>query len=124
MFDKVGIIRNYKSLYEALDYVKYLSTQAGQLFVIDKSKSNNVEVTAILELRNALIVAESVILSAIKREESRGSHQRDDFKDSDKKFNKHISIRLINGKLLKEEYKINSLFYNLLEKLRNLIINK
>lgn len=124
MFDKVGIIRNYQSLYEALDYVKYLSTQAGQLFVIDKSKSNNVEVTAILELRNALIIAEAVILSAIKREESRGSHQRDDYKESDKKFNKHISIRLIDGKLLKEEYKINNIFYNLLEKLRNLIINR
>lgn len=124
MFDKVGIIREYKTLYEALDYVKYLSSQAAKLHTVDKSKANNVEVSSILELRNALLISEAVILSAIKREESRGSHQRDDFKELDTKLNKHISIRLVGGKLLKEEFKVNNIFYNILQKVRGLIINK
>ncbi len=118
MFNKVGIIRNYKGLYEALDYIKYLNAQAMSLSVVDKSKTNNVEVSAILELRNALLISEAIILSAIKREESRGSHQRSDFENEDEKFNKHIAISLINGRILKEEFKVNNLFYNILQMLK------
>jgi succinate dehydrogenase/fumarate reductase flavoprotein subunit len=83
MFKHAGIHRDYASLIKAFDYIKYLRKQAGTLHCIDKGRNNNVELISILELKNALEVSEAVILSALDREESRGAHSRDDFKDTD-----------------------------------------
>ena len=51
------------------------------------------------DLEASIISAESTILSAIKREESRGAHQRSDYQgaDEDKLYN--VCIKLINGDL-------------------------
>ena len=92
MFQYAGIHRDENSLVKAFDYLKYLRREAGALHCIDKGRNNNVELVSILELKNALEVAEAVVLSALKREESRGSHSRGDFLESKSEDEKSILV--------------------------------
>ncbi len=59
----------------------------------DDSRTFNTELTAVLELSFMLDVAESIIQCALRREESRGAHQRTDFPArDDKRFLAHSLI--------------------------------
>lgn len=104
LFDKVGIIRNRKSLIKAFDYIKYLRRESYSLHCINKERRNNVELTSILELRNALEISEAIILSAQKRKESRGAHFRDDFPDMHKEMSKHILVTEIKKGYFKTQF--------------------
>jgi succinate dehydrogenase/fumarate reductase flavoprotein subunit len=92
MFKYAGIHRSETSLQKAFDYLKYLRNETITLHCIDKSRHNNVELISILELRNALEVAEAVVLAAMLREESRGAHHRDDFEKDDFSLQKSILV--------------------------------
>jgi len=81
MFEKVGINRDEESLTNAFSYLSYLRSEVKSLHCVNKERTNNVELISILELRNALEVAEAVVLSAQKRTESRGAHHRSDYDD-------------------------------------------
>lgn len=120
LFEKVGIIKNEKSLTEAFDYVKYLRQISYNLHCINKEKNNNVELTAILELRNALEISEAIILCAQKRHESRGAHYREDYAFMSKDFNKSFVVK----ELKKGYFKISFKEGEFLKQLKNLFINK
>ena len=120
LFEKVGILKNDKSLTEAFDYTKYLRQISYGLHCINKEKNNNVELSAILELRNALEISEAIILSAQKRCESRGAHFRDDYPTTSKKFAKSFVIKELKKGFFRISFKENEF----LRKLRNLFINK
>ena len=49
----------------------------------DRSKAFNTERVYALELANMLDVAETIVMSGLLREESRGAHQRTDFPTRD-----------------------------------------
>ena len=93
MFEKGGIIRDAKGLQKAREYMGYLRRECAQLYCIDKSRKNNVELIGILELKNALEVAEVTLLSAQKRCESRGAHYRSDFENAHSEFEKSIEAK-------------------------------
>src|SRR5690606_24345656 len=93
LFEKVGIIKNELSLTLAFDYIKYLRQISYTLHCINKEKNNNVELTAILELRNALEISEAIILSALKRKESRGAHFREDYPEQSKEYDKSLVVK-------------------------------
>lgn len=93
LFKSAGIYRSEKSLVDALEYIHYLFDHTYGLHCVNKELENNVELSAILEFRNALLVAEAMVLSALKREESRGVHYREDFLEKDEeKFNSNSYI--------------------------------
>ncbi|MDH4945324.1 FAD-dependent oxidoreductase [Sulfurimonas sp. C5] len=92
MFKYAGIHRDEDGLQKLFDYLKYLRKEAITLHCIDKGRANNVELISILELRNALEVAEAVVLSAMFRKESRGAHHRDDYKKDDITLQKSILV--------------------------------
>ena len=52
-----------------------------------------------LDLRNMLLVAQSVALPALARTESRGAHQREDFPGLDEGWSINQVITLSGGKL-------------------------
>ncbi|MGM0623997.1 MAG: L-aspartate oxidase, partial [Campylobacterota bacterium] len=118
MFEKAGILRDEKSLKEADNYMKYLRRECAQLYCIDKSRQNNVELIGILELKNALEVADVTILSALKRQESRGAHYREDFTESDESLQKSIIVNKKGG-----SFRVAFEKKGVLENLRKLLTN-
>ncbi|MBU1659163.1 FAD-binding protein [bacterium] len=86
LFRNVGVYRSESTLVQALEYVHYLMKCQYGLHCVNKEKHNNVELSSILEFKNALYIAEAMILSALKREESRGVHYRTDFPSRNDKY--------------------------------------
>jgi len=119
MFDNVGIHRDHYHLNKAFNYLKYLRREASTLHCIDKSRNNNVELISILELKNALEVSETVVLSALHRQESRGAHSRDDYPNLIEKYGKSILIHEFQKDYFKLWYDDN----NFISKFRNFIKN-
>lgn len=119
MFENVGIYRDQKGLEKAFDYLKYLRREANTLHCMDKGRNNNVELISILELQNALEVSEAVVLSALKRKESRGSHYRDDFKTTNKNYNHSVYV----NELQNNYFKVWVEKQDFLSKIRKIITN-
>jgi len=119
MFELAGIHRDKKGLFKALNYLQYLRRESGTLHCIDKGRNNNVELISILELQNALDIAQTVVLSARKRKESRGAHHRDDYTQANDEYRHSILV----NELKKGFYKVWLQKNNLLGYLRRAIAN-
>jgi len=100
LFKNVGIFRSEASLLDAYDYIGYLLKKQYGLHCVNKERQNNVELSSIIEFKNALYIAEAMTLSALKREESRGVHHREDFLlKNEKRFSSPSFIRLLDDYL-------------------------
>lgn len=115
LFKSVGVFRDSESLSGAFEYVKYLFSKQYGLHCINKDRENNVELSSIIEFKNALLIAEAMILSALKREESRGVHYRNDFPQrDDSRFSSPSYVKPLNDNLFKvtfENMAVNNLWY-------------
>lgn len=102
LYTNAGVFRTHDSLASALEYVHYLMKMSSGLCCINKERSDNVELLSIIEFRNSLTVAEAMIMSALAREESRGSHYRNDFPQcDDKQYEANTIIRRLAGTFLR-----------------------
>jgi fumarate reductase flavoprotein subunit len=79
MEESAGIYRSGDTLAKAVDTIRELRERFGAVALADHSRTFNTELIAALELSNMLDVADSIVRSAMQREESRGAHQRTDF---------------------------------------------
>jgi len=71
-----------------------MQTKQSSLGVSDKSPTNNQNLIEFLEFKNALLLAPTVISSAIARDESRGAHYKLGFeKEDDVNFKQHIILQ-------------------------------
>ena len=87
--DKAYVYRNQTDLVEGLKRVRELKTMTWK-HVDDQAKEYNTNFSNVMELDSMFRVAEVVLIGAINRKESRGSHARTDFpKRDDKKFLHH-----------------------------------
>ena len=85
-----GIYRTGDSIRKAADSVRALQQRIDGVVIEDQSNTFNTERISAIELSFMLDVAEAMVNCALKREESRGAHQRTDFpKRDDSKFLKH-----------------------------------
>jgi fumarate reductase flavoprotein subunit len=85
-----GIYRTDASLQETANKIGELKERVADVRLDDHSLSFNTELTSALELEFGLDIAHALVHSALKRTESRGSHQRTDFPErDDKTFLKH-----------------------------------
>jgi len=97
LFKNAGVFRDEESLSKALEYTYYLMKSQYGIHCVNKDIHNNVELASILEFKNALLIAEAMILSALKRKESRGVHFRNDFpKRDDENFNAASFVQQLN----------------------------
>ncbi len=78
-----GIYRTGDSLARGAAKLKELQDRFKDVAIHDESSTFNTERVAALELGCMLDVAETMVASALAREESRGAHQRTDFPDRD-----------------------------------------
>jgi fumarate reductase flavoprotein subunit len=78
-----GIYRNGAALIRGAAKLRELQERVGDLRIEDQSRTFNTERIAALELSFMLDVAEAIVNSALRREESRGAHQRTDYPSRD-----------------------------------------
>ena len=79
MEESAGIYRSGDSLRQAVEAIGTLKERFAGVAIEDHSRTFNTERVAALELSFMLDVAEAIVSSAQRREESRGAHQRTDF---------------------------------------------
>ena len=90
MEDSAGIFRSGDSLTKGVDQLADLQQRLEHVRLTDETRVFNTELVAALELANMLDIAETILQSALQREESRGAHQRTDFTTrDDKRFLDH-----------------------------------
>jgi fumarate reductase flavoprotein subunit len=99
MEQAAGIYRNGDDLSKAASTLAEIRERLGSAVVEDHSRTFNTERTAVLELSFMLDVAECIVSCALRREESRGAHQRTDFPArDDERFLAHsLAIRNADG---------------------------
>ncbi|KAM3099932.1 succinate dehydrogenase/fumarate reductase flavoprotein subunit [Phormidesmis sp. 146-12] len=90
MTEHCGVFRTSEVMQAGLVKLREIQQKYTQIRLDDKGKLWNTEITEALELRSLLIVGEMILTSALNRQESRGSHFREDFSTrNDETFLKH-----------------------------------
>ena len=90
MEQSAGIYRSGAALKEGIDKLRRVQERYGDMAIDDRSRTFNTERVAALELAFMLDVADAIVHAALRREESRGAHQRTDFpKRDDERFLAH-----------------------------------
>jgi succinate dehydrogenase / fumarate reductase flavoprotein subunit len=83
MMEECSVFRTEKGLTNLLGDLAGLRERAGGIVIRDSGKRFNTELLETLELFNMLTLSEVVALSALRRQESRGAHSREDFPKRD-----------------------------------------
>jgi succinate dehydrogenase/fumarate reductase flavoprotein subunit len=79
MTDHLGIFRDRGRMQKALQRIREVRQRYENVYLEDRGKVFNTELTNALELGSLMDLAETIVVGAIAREESRGSHYRTDF---------------------------------------------
>ena len=105
MTDKVGIFRTETEMSKAVNRIKELRQEYGEVKVEDKSKAYNTNLLETLELGNLLDLAYFTAACALNRKESRGAHSREDFPErNDSDWLKH-TLAWLDGEEIRIRYK-------------------
>ena len=91
MWEKVSIVRDEKTLNEALKELQDMQKELSDLDVSDK-KQYNTDLQTALEVINMIEICILTVKSAILRRESRGAHFRSDFPESIDDWKRSIII--------------------------------
>ncbi len=90
MTDRVGVLRSADGLAEAADRLAKLAERAADRVDQDAWEASNL-----------LTISSAMSEAAARREETRGSHWRDDFPDrDDERFAGHFDAHLVDGRLV------------------------
>ncbi len=90
MTEHCGVFRTASVMAEGLEKLRTIRQQAEQVYLDDQGTVWNSELVEALELQSLLIVGEMILTGALNRQESRGSHCREDYGDrDDSNFLKH-----------------------------------
>ena len=123
MWEYGGVVKNESKLQTGLSKIKELKDASKNLDVRPDSEGFQ-DLMLAFDLEASLVSSEATLLSALNREESRGAHQRDDFKDISENENVNIRIELEeNNKLKLSKHDIPKLskeLQNLINKTKNI----
>ena len=90
MTEYCGVFRSHEVMEAGLVKLQEIKAKYEQIYLDDKHPAWNTELIEALELRSIMVVGEMILTSALNRQESRGSHAREDFRDrDDERFLQH-----------------------------------
>lgn len=102
MWENVSVIRDQTSLNRALSALMEIEKRSKCIKVSFEGKHNN-RFLETVELRFMIDTAKSVVLSALKRTESRGSHYRSDYSEKNEKWQqKNVMVKFFEEEHLVE----------------------
>jgi succinate dehydrogenase / fumarate reductase, flavoprotein subunit len=103
-FRDFGVFRKGQPMRNGLDRLIQLHEETGRVSLSSREPRYNFGLVAALELEAMTLIAETVGLGALAREESRGSHARTDFPQrDDTRFLHHTMTTLAGGKVVLEQ---------------------
>jgi succinate dehydrogenase / fumarate reductase, flavoprotein subunit len=101
----VAVFRDEEGLKKAHEIVRRLQEEAKVAAIDDRGSIFNQDVIAAIELGYMLDVAETIVVAALERKESRGAQWRLDFPDrNDEEWLKHIDISVNGGDVPQVSY--------------------
>ncbi|HET8760908.1 MAG TPA: FAD-binding protein, partial [Nitrospiria bacterium] len=83
MSEDVGVFRTREKLESAREALRAIRPRVESVMIQDKSRVFNTELISALELGSLMDLAETIVVGAIARQESRGAHARRDFPTRD-----------------------------------------
>jgi len=89
MTEKVSVFRTENGLIETIEALKELKDRASKASLSSRSYAMNQELIQHWELENLLAISMVITQAALRREESRGAHFREDFPERKNEFNHH-----------------------------------
>jgi succinate dehydrogenase / fumarate reductase flavoprotein subunit len=93
MKSNVAVYRDQAGLEQALEVVKRLQSESEKAYIDDRGTVFNQDVLGAIELGYMLDCAETIVVAAIERKESRGAQFRTDYPERlDEEWLKHITI--------------------------------
>ena len=94
MMENCSVFRIQDRLSKALTEIRRLQEEYKKIVIDDQGLRFNTDLLEALELESLLGLAEVIIVSALRREESRGAHFREDYPErDDQNWLKHTLIR-------------------------------
>ena len=109
MWDYCGVVRDASKLKKGLEKIDDLKKSLHELDVRPNSEGFE-DLMLAFDLEGSIISASATLLSAAKRQESRGAHQRSDYKEIDDSFNLNIKVDMdLNSNLLISEKKLENM---------------
>lgn len=103
MMEKVWVFKNGSELGEALEEVEEIKDRFDDVGVYDEGMTFNTALSEALETENLIDISRVIVDAALAREESRGSHYREDFPErDDENWLKHTMSYLRRGRIERE----------------------
>ena len=92
MWEYGGVVKNEEKLKKGLKEIDNLKEASKDLDVRPDSEGYQ-DLMLAFDLQASLVSSESTLISALSREESRGAHQRDDYKELNNDFNVNMRVQ-------------------------------
>ena len=92
MWEYGGVVKNEQKLKQGLKEIENLKEASKDLDVRPDSEGYQ-DLMLAFDLQASLVSSESTLISAISRKESRGAHQRDDYKEINDNFNVNMRVQ-------------------------------
>tara|TARA_B100000700_G_scaffold53625_2_gene57272 strand:- start:10643 stop:12397 length:1755 start_codon:yes stop_codon:yes gene_type:complete len=118
MWEFCGVLRSEKGLKKGLSEILKIK-KASKNIDVRPSAEGFIDLALAIDLLGSIDSAISTILSAIERKESRGAHQRKDFKKTDENLRVNYLVEMKNGEQKVSSQKVKDLPVELVKPMKN-----
>ena len=119
MWEYCGVVRDGSGLKKGLEKIDDLKKSLLELDVRPNSEGFE-DLMLAFDLEGSIISASATLLSAAKRKESRGAHQRSDFEEINNGFNLNIKVDMdLNSNLVITEKKLENMSNEQISAIKN-----